>query len=184
MTLFALLGGSKEAISTTQTILNALAKIRSVSGTSLISLTSFDRQLPNLCLSPIYQWAISSQSFPGAVRAWNTVAARDRFQWKNANLKSVIRTIRRNNNNNSTKYNNNNNNLFKKICPQNLVHNEQMQVMLKHKKHSEHWFTKKEPAMWPRQTSNICAIKNKNTQRDCTKSTDEMKYIFKNQIGR
>ena len=183
MTLFALLGGSKEAISTTQTILNALAKIRSVSGTSLISLTSFDRQLPNLCLSPIYQWAISSQSFPGAVRAWNTVAARDRFQWKNANLKSVIRTIRRNNNNNSTKYNNNNN-LFKKICPQSLVHNEQMQAMLKHKKHSEHWLTKKEPAMWPRKTSNICAIKNKNTQRDCTKSTDEMKYIFKNQIGR
>ena len=183
MTLFALLGGSKEAISTTQTILNALAKIRSVSGTSLISLTSFDRQLPNLCLSPIYQWAISSQSFPGAVRAWNTVAARDRFQWKNANLKSVIRTIRRNNNNNSTKYNNNNN-LFKKICPQSLVHNEQMQAMLKHKKHSEHWLTKKEPAMWPRKASNICAIKNKNTQRDCTKSTDEMKYIFKNQIGR
>ena len=183
MTLFALLGGSKEAISTTQTILNALAKIRSVSGTSLISLTSFDRQLPNLCLSPIYQWAISSQSFPGVVRAWNTVAARDRFQWKNANLKSVIRTIRRNNNNNSTKYNNNNN-LFKKICPQSLVHNEQMQAMLKHKKHSEHWLTKKEPAMWPRKTSNIFAIKNKNTQRDCTKSTDEMKYIFKNQIGR
>ena len=55
---------------------------------------------------------------------------------------------------------------------------------VKHKKHSEHWLTKKEPAMWPRQTSNICAIKNKNTQRDCTKSTDEMKYIFKNQIGR
>ena len=169
MTLFALLGGSKEAISTTQTILNTLAKIRSVSGASLISLTSFDKQLPNLCLSPIYQWLISSQSFPGVVGAWNTVAARDRSQWKNANLKSVIITIRRNNNNNSTKYNNNN--LFKKICPQSLVHNEQMQAMLKHKKHSEHWLTKKEPAMWPRQTSNICTIKNKN-------------YIFKNEIGR
>ena len=71
------------------------------------------------------------------MRAWDAVATRDRPLWKNADLKSVIIAVIKNNDNNDN-INCKNNNLFKKKRPQSLVHNKQMQAILKHKKYSEH----------------------------------------------
>ena len=74
---------------------------------------------------------VSYQSVPGGSGgAWDTAAARDRPQGKNADLKFVIITlIRRNNDNNDD----DNNNPLKVVCTQSLLHNEQTQAIFKHK---------------------------------------------------
>ena len=76
-------------------------------------------------ISPPREW-FNISPFQGGVGVLHAVAAGNRPQGKNADLKSVITTIIRNN------YNDNNVNSFKMVCSQSLLHNEQMQVIFKH----------------------------------------------------